>query len=330
MSTISQLKEKVLAGNDITEAEAMSLASISADELAELTDAAAEITSRFGSRDFDSCSIINARSGKCGEDCKWCAQSAKYKTNIETYPLVDHDVCMNLAEYNRRKGIRRFSLVTSGRTLSGKSLDTACDYYRELSSMGHKGLCASMGLLDYESLCRLRDAGVNRYHCNLETAPSHFPTLCSTHTVEDKIRTIKAARKAGMEICSGGIIGMGETMEQRVEFALTLRRIRPASIPINVLNPIPGTPLEDAAPLSGSEVLQTIAIFRFVHPHAVLRFAGGRALIDRETQKEALRIGINGSIMGDLLTTVGAQIDDDIEMVSECGYRFAKPEPVER
>ena len=325
MSIITSLKEKVLTGGSLTEAEAMSLASVTPGELPALLDAAAEITSRFGSNDFDSCSIINARSGRCPEDCKWCAQSAHHKTNIEVYPLVDRKTCMDLAEYNRERGIGRFSLVTSGRTVSGKALDTICDYYTELSRRGGMGLCASMGLLDGDALRRLREAGVERYHCNLESAPSYFPTLCSTHSIEDKIKTIEAAREAGMEICSGGIIGMGETMEQRVEFALTLRRVNPASIPLNVLSPIPGTPLENSAPLTAEEILHTVAIFRFVHPHAVLRFAGGRALIDRDTQREALRIGINGSIMGDLLTTVGSQIDEDIEMIRACGYNFHTP-----
>lgn len=327
MSPINHFKEKVLNGGELTEAEAMSLATLTPDEYEELLEAAAEITDRFGSRDFDSCSIINARSGRCPEDCKWCAQSAHHKTDIAVYQLVDHDTCMELADYNHRRGIGRFSLVTSGRTLSGKALDTVCDYYRELSEReSGMGLCASMGLLDSESLRRLHEAGVERYHCNLETAPSHFPTLCSTHTIDDKIKTIEAAREAGMEVCSGGIIGMGETMEQRVEFALTLRRIRPVSIPINVLSPIPGTPLENAGPLTGRDILQTVAIFRMIHPHAVLRFAGGRALIDRETQRKALRIGINGSIMGDLLTTIGSQIDEDIAMIRECGYNFETPE----
>lgn len=326
MISISDLKEKVLTGGELTEAEAMSLANLNTDEYEELLESAAEITDRFGSRNFDSCSIINARSGRCPEDCKWCAQSAHHKTDIAVYQLVDRDTCMALADYNHQRGIGRFSLVTSGRTLSGKALDTVCDYYRELSEReSGMGLCASMGLLDSEALRRLHEAGVKRYHCNLETAPSHFPTLCSTHTIDDKIKTIEAAREAGMEVCSGGIIGMGETMEQRVEFALTLRRIRPVSIPINVLSPIPGTPLENAAPLSSRDILQTVAIFRMIHPHAVLRFAGGRALIDPETQRKALRIGINGSIMGDLLTTIGAQIDEDIAMIRECGYNFETP-----
>ncbi len=318
---IAYIKEKVMRGEEITPSEALSLASDECD-LSSLLDAAAEVTNHFGSRKFDSCSIINARSGLCPENCKWCAQSAHYATGAATYPLVSHKVCMTMGRMNREAGIGRFSLVTSGRAVTGKTLDTICSYYRELKEQGGMGLCASMGLLTLEALRKLREAGVERYHCNLETAPSHFGSLCSTHTIDDKIATIRAAREAGMEICSGGIIGMGESMEQRVEFALKLREIHPASIPINVLQPIPGTPLEKMKPLTDDEILRTVAIFRMVHPKAVLRFAGGRARISPQAQREALRVGINGAIMGDLLTTVGATIEEDKRMIKEAGYEF--------
>lgn len=171
-------------------------------------------------------------------------------------------------------------------------------------------------------MSRLHEAGVKRYHCNLETSRSFFPTLCSTHTQEDKHTTIARARKAGMEICCGGIIGMGETMHQRVEFALDLRKVDPVSIPLNVLHPIPGTPLENQPPLADNEILDTVAIFRLVHPRVIIRFAGGRDRISPYAQREAMRIGVNGAIMGDLLTTAGAQIRQDKEMIQECGYEF--------
>lgn len=319
---ISDIKEKVLSGGEITPEEALWLADSEACPLEPLLEAAAEVTARFGSRKFDSCSIINARSGLCPEDCKWCAQSVRYATGAETYPLVDRELCMKMGEMNREAGIGRFSLVTSGRSLTGKALDKVCEYIAELHSRGGMGLCASLGLLTPEALVRLREAGVERYHCNLETAPSHFPTLCSTHTLADKKATIRAAREAGLEICSGGIIGMGETMEQRVEFALSLREISPVSIPINILHPIPGTPLANQPPLSGDEILRTVAIFRMVHPRAVLRFAGGRDRIPHDAQLTALRTAVNGAIMGDLLTTIGAKIEEDKQMIKEAGYEF--------
>lgn len=320
---IHDIKERVLAGGKISRQEALSLADITPESRQALREAASEITARFSPRRFDFCSIISARSGRCPEDCKWCAQSAHYRTTIDTYPLVDRDTCMEMADHNHRAGIQRFSLVTSGKSVTGKALDTICSYYSNLREKHPEmSLCASMGLLDYDAMTRLREAGVQRYHCNMESSRSFFPTLCTTHTQDDKLATIERARRAGLEICSGGIIGMGETMRQRIEFALELREIAPASIPINVLQPIPGTPLEGMDPISDDEYLDTAAIFRIIHPKAVLRFAGGRARISPSAQREALKIAINGAIMGDMLTTIGSQIEDDKRMVKEEGYEW--------
>jgi len=322
MIDIQNLKNKILQGRLLTKDEALSLCGIEPSEQEELWDAAEEITKAFCPKTFDSCSIINARSGKCPENCKWCAQSAHHKTNIDTYPLVSHDECMHMAELNRKAGIRRFSLVTSGRKMTGKDLDTVCSYYRELQQKGGLQLCASMGLLNREELQKLFDAGVTRYHCNLEAAPSYFPSLCTTHTVEDKIKTILTAREIGFEICSGGIIGMGETRRQRIELAIELLRIDPHSIPINLLCPIPGTPLEKEEPLPEEEVLNTISFFRFIHPSKTLRFAGGRAGMSHDAQLRALRIGMNGGIMGDMLTTIGSKVKEDKELIREGGYLY--------
>lgn len=320
--SISSLKEKLLDGGFLTTDEALSLQHITSEQEEELFAAAQQVTERFCSRDFDSCSIINARSGKCSENCKWCAQSAHFKTGAEVYPLVSRETCMRIADMNRAHGIKRFSLVTSGKKMSGTDLDRACEYYREMAQPGDLYLCASMGLLDRDELQKLVDAGVKRYHCNLETAPSYFAQLCTTHTIEDKLKTIRAAKELGMDICSGGIIGMGETRLQRIELALELLRAEPDSIPINFLQPIPGTPLADTPPISEREILVTIAIFRLIHPRIAIRFAGGRARISRETQLRAMAIGMNGGIMGDLLTTIGAQVREDKEMIAEAGYRF--------
>lgn len=312
--------DKIMDGGELTADEAMSLTGFAPEEL---YAAARAVTERFHSRLFDTCSIINARSGRCGEDCKWCAQAASYNTGATEYPLIDRDTCIELGEYNNSRGIGRFSFVASGRKVAGAALDTLCSYYKELRrKCPGMGLCASMGLLGAAELEKLKEAGVERYHCNMETAPSHFPSLCSTHTQAQKLATIRAARRAGLSICSGGIIGMGETLEQRVEFALFLRdEVRPVSIPINVLVPIPGTPLQGMEPLSDREILTTVAIFRLIHPRATLRFAGGRLLIAPDTQRGAMKIGVNGAIIGDMLTTVGAQIDDDMRMARECGYQ---------
>ncbi|MDE6226824.1 MAG: biotin synthase BioB [Muribaculaceae bacterium] len=322
MLNIDELKRKVLGGSPLSRKEALSLADIPDNQREELWNAAEEITRQLCDKTFDSCSIINARSGRCPEDCKWCAQSAHHKTDIETYSLVSRADCMNMAELNRKAGIKRFSLVASGKKMQGKTLDTVCSYYRELKERGGLKLCASLGLLDRDELRKLHEAGVSRYHCNLEAAPSFFGTLCSTHSVEDKIRTILFAKEIGMEVCSGGIIGMGETPRQRIELALELLRVDPASIPINLLCPIPGTPLEKTAPLSPEEVLDTISFFRFIHPTKTLRFAGGRAKLPREVQLRAMRIGMNGGIMGDMLTTIGSKVEEDKQLIREGGYEY--------
>lgn len=322
MVPIQQYKEKILAGERLTRQEALSLDDILPDQFEELWQAAEEITEALCAPVFDSCSIINARSGRCPENCKWCAQSAHYHTDIDKYPLLPESEVMRVADHNRTQGIKRFSIVTSGRAMHGDDLRRACDYFRILRRRGGMQLCASMGLLNEDELRLLRDAGVTRYHCNLEAAPSYFSRLCSTHTVEDKIRTINIARDLGMEVCSGGIIGMGETRRQRIELALELLRVDPRSIPINLLSPIPGTPLESTEPLDEEEVLTAVAIFRFIHPDKTLRFAGGRARLSEATQLRALRIGINGAIVGDLLTTIGSTVPSDRTLASRAGYTW--------
>lgn len=316
---LDDITTRILGGGAVTSAEAYSLLDANFNALC---DAAARITAAMCPSTFDSCSIINARSGRCPEDCKWCAQSAHWSTGCDIYPLISEEECMRMARYNASKGIRRFSLVTSGKAAKGKALDAICAMIRRIGAETTLTPCASLGLLDYDDLCKLREAGATRYHCNLETAPSFFPNLCSTHTIDDKLATIAAARKAGLEICSGGIIGMGESARQRVEFALTLRDIDPVSIPVNILCPIAGTPLAEAAPLSEQEILTTIAIFRIVNPRVQLRFAGGRQKLSREGQLKAMRIGINGGIVGDMLTTLGSTIDSDKTLIAQAGYRF--------
>lgn len=322
MIDIESLKNKILAGGRLSREEALAFDALEPLQYGALWDAAQEITNARCPKVFDSCSIVNARSGKCGENCKWCAQSAHHNTSVEVYPLIPREQVMRIADHNRAQGIRRFSLVTSGRAMKGADLDRACEYYRELNGKGGMHLCASMGLLEKEDLKKLHDSGVTRYHCNLEAAPGFFSTLCSTHTVEDKIRTILFARELGMEVCSGGIIGMGETRRQRIELALELLRVSPHSIPINLLCPIPGTPLENVPPIPEDEVLNTIAIFRFIHPDTILRFAGGRKRLSRDTQLRCLQIGMNGGVVGDLLTTLGSTVREDKDLVADAGYQF--------
>lgn len=315
---------RVLAGEELDEDTLYSLADISSTEGRKaLANASSDITRRLCSNVFDTCSIVNARSGRCPENCKWCAQSAHFDTGCGTYEIIDAATCRKVARYNADKGVHRFSLVTSGRKVQGKILDEILELAREAGSDRRVSVCASLGLLGREELQKLFDAGVHRYHCNLETAPSYFPELCTTHTTDDKIRTIEIAREIGFEICSGGIIGMGETPRQRMELAITLRKVRPASIPVNILCPIKGTPLADTPLISEEEIINTIALFRFAHPRVQIRLAGGRSRLSDESLQLALTTGINGAIVGDLLTTLGRTIDEDREAVERAGYKWS-------
>lgn len=298
------------------------LLAYAAGDESELFAEAEWLTRAYAPRRFDMCSIINGKSGRCSEDCKWCAQSAHYPTDCEVTGLVDAETCLRHARLNESQGIRRFSIVNSGRRATPRELDGICALIRMLRRETRLELCASLGLLDETGLRRLYAAGVRRYHCNLEAAPAVFPMLCTTHTQEEKLAVIETARRIGMEVCSGGIVGMGESETDRIDLALLLRRIEVRSIPINILSPIPGTPLEGMPLLSDREILRTVALFRLAHPDAYLRFAGGRARLTDATLDAALRLGINSAIEGDLLTTVGHTVAQDKVHILAAGYGF--------
>ena len=319
MESVSGLEKKIEEGYRPDYDEALSLMrSLSLEDLCALAHA---LRLQYQGKRVDMCSIMNARSGKCGEDCKWCSQSRFHHTDIEVYPLVDAEAALREAVHNASKGVSRFSLVTSGRTLSLADTERICAIYRRIGSECPIKLCASLGLLNREQLFQLKESGVTRYHCNLETAPSYFPQVCTTHTIEEKLQTIEWAREAGLEICSGGIIGMGESEEQRVEFALAIRRTGAVSIPVNILNPIPGTRLAGMPPLKDEEVIRAVAMIRILNPEASVRLAGGRSRI-KAVEPELFRCGISGSIVGDLLTTTGSDIDTDKAMFLRLGFEL--------
>ena len=291
----------------------------------ELRTRAHEVTERCVEKRFDFCSIINARSGRCSENCKWCAQSAHWKTGCETYGWVGMEACVKGAQEAAANGADRIGIVTSGRCLSPEDVDSVCVALREMRKVVPEiGLCASLGLLSEDDLIKLKDAGLQRVHCNIEAAPSLFPQLCTTHTTADKLATIHAAKRLGFQICCGGIIGMGETDEQLVEFAFALKEIAPDSIPVNVLHPIEGTPLYERGVLDPERVVDSVAVLRLVNPSTPLRFAGGRRDMSDETAAKCIYVGMSAGIAGPLLTTPGADFDDDRSLAVRAGFSVGR------
>lgn len=285
-------------------------------DIMELCTNADRIRSTLCGNKVDLCSIINGKSGRCSENCKFCAQSIHHCTEIEHYDFLDECKIIDECQYNASKGVHRFSIVTAGRNLSGDDFDKALSAFRKMN--GKINLCASFGLLTDKQFIQLQEAGVNRYHCNIETSERFFPQICTTHTYADKIACIKRAQKNGLDVCSGGIIGMGEMWADRIDMAISLTELGVHSIPLNFLIPIKNTPLENAEKLSENDILRTIAIFRFINPTADIRLAGGRNLMEKSGEK-AFRSGANSAITGDMLTTSGSSIDSDIKMLNEIG-----------
>ena len=286
--------------------------------LEQLQTGAKLIQKEFFGNHIDFCTIINGKSGRCGENCKYCAQSARHKTGIAEYPFLSPEKILKVALDDEKAGVNRFSVVTSGRNLDENSFERAIEAYKVLHAKLKINLCASHGILTAEQLQRLQAAGVNRYHHNLETSRRFFPHICTTHTFDDRIKTIKLAQAAGLEVCSGGIIGMGETWQDRIDLAFELAALNIKSIPINVLNPIKGTPLENLKTLSAEDILRTVAIFRYINPTANIRLAAGRKFLP-DNGASAFLHGASAAITGNMLTTSNTNIKSDLKMISELG-----------
>ena len=319
MSFISNLKEGIInKGMQITREDALKLYSESSQELFEAAD---EIRSKLCGKAVDLCSIINGKSGLCSENCKYCAQSKHYCTGVEEYPLLPYENIKEEALVNQNGGVNRFSIVTSGRALGGRDLDKVIEYYKKLNNECTIELCASHGILDKDALMRLKEAGVKRYHHNIESSRNYYGKICTSHSFDDRINTIKNAQEVGMEVCSGGIIGMGESREDRVDMAIELRNLGISSIPVNILSPIKGTPLENIEQISEEEILRTISVFRFINPKSDIRLAGGRIKLEKNGYF-AFKSGANATITGNLLTTSGNGIADDREMITGLGFKL--------
>ena len=313
---VQVLGDRVLLGEQITKEEALKLYEQPLEKLCSKAD---EIRRRFCADGFDICTIINGKSGKCSENCKVCAQSAHNHTGAAEYPLLSADEIVAQAKLNDSQGILRYSIVTSGRRLTDEEVDKMCEAVRRIKSETGISVCISFGLLNEEQYRKLKEAGVSRVHNNLETSERNFHNICTTHTFKDKVNAIRAAQSAGLSVCSGGIMGLGETPEDRIDMALTLRELGIKSVPVNMLNPIPGTPLAENTKLTSEDMRRIVAVYRFILPDASIRLAGGRGLME-DKGKACFLSGANAAISGDMLTTAGITVETDMNMLKELGY----------
>lgn len=313
---VKELARQIIAGRRITREDDVSI--FLTCDLQALCEGADLIRKHFCGDKVDLCTIINGKSGRCGENCKYCAQSAHNKTGIEEYPFLCQSKIVNEALANESEGVDRFAIVTAGRGLSGADFEKAVAAYKEMKDKCKLSLCASHGFLTAEQFHRLHEAGVESYHENIETSRRFFPHICTTHTYDDKIESIKLAQKEGFCVCSGGIIGMGETWEDRLDMALSLAELGIESIPINALMPIKGTPLENLPTLSEDDILRTVAFFRYINPLANIRLAAGRRLMHNDGER-AFQSGASATITGNMLTTSGSTIASDKALLVSLG-----------
>ncbi|MFC1485005.1 biotin synthase BioB [bacterium] len=266
------------------------------------------------------CSIINARSGACSEDCKFCAQSCHYNTNIPVYPMIDKKEMLEQAKIAKNNGAKRFGIVTSGNSLSKNEIKYIAEIINEITQKIGINVCASLGKLDIETLKLFKSAGLTRYHHNIETSEKYYSQIVSTHTFSDRLETLKNGKQAEIEMCSGGIIGIGETWDHRIDMALTLKNLDIDAIPLNVFIPIKGTPLYKTNPISCIDFIKTIALFRFVMPNKTIKLAAGREHIMKDFQALAFMAGANGMIIGGYLTIKGRSVEDDQKLFKEAQY----------
>ena len=314
--TAVEIAEKITGGENLQPADDLKF--LLESSLEDLQRGAGLIQKKFCGNHIDLCTIINGKSGRCGENCKYCAQSAKHHTGIDEYNFLSTQEILTVAKMNEKAGVNRFSIVTSGRALTGADFEKALEAYKILRENLKIDLCASHGILTAEQFKKLRATGVTSYHHNIETSRRFFPEICTSHTFDDRINTIKLAQAAGFNVCSGGIIGMGETWQDRIDMAFELFNLGIKSIPINALMAVKGTPLENRPPLSAEEILRTVAIFRFINPAANIRLAAGRKLLP-DFGASALLHGASASITGNMLTTSGTTIKSDIELLKKLG-----------
>lgn len=313
--TVRNLEEKICSGKQLTRADARRIAALPYDQCGDLFAAANRLRMRRSGSTVELCAIVNAKSGLCPEHCAYCAQSASSRTGVAVYPLISRSEAAEKARQAKAGGVFRFSIVTSGRKPTRKDLKEIALMVSDIRTLGIHP-CASLGLLDADELLFLRNAGLERYHCNIETSERFFPEVCTAHSFADKVRTIEAAHACGMSVCSGGIMGMGETWDDRIDMALTLRKLDVASAPINFLNPIPGTPLENRDLMHPFDALKAISLFRFLMPDKAIRICGGRIATLGEFASMIFFAGADALMTGDYLTTLGRSYADDLKLIA--------------
>ena len=319
---IRKTGDKVLEGKDLRMKDVLPLLGTKGPDVLDLAAVANRVREEFNGNKIDLCSLLSVKSGKCSEDCAFCAQSGHYKTEAPVYPLMDIERIVEEAKEAQVRGTGRFCLITSGREVSDKEFETilaALDRIRRETTLD---LDCSLGTLSKERAESLRKVGVTRYNHNVETAESHFFRICSTHSFKDRVRTVEVLKEQGFSVCCGGIIGLGESSQQRLELAFSLKQLEIDCIPFNILNPRPGTPLENSEPIPPMEVIKTISLFRLVLPKGTIKIAGGREANLRDLQSLALLAGANGLIVGNYLTTPGRNAEDDLTMVRDLGFKL--------
>lgn len=313
-SELRRLKESVLSGGYLTKNDALFLAESPGTNILDLLASANNIRERFAGEYIDLCAIVNAKSGACSENCSYCAQSSKNKAEVPIYPLMDKETIIQKAEEAKGGGVSRFSIVTSGKKISKVELKAVASMLKHVRDMGLKP-CASLGMLSKDELIFLKDSGLDRYHHNIETSERFYPYICTTHTFADRISTIESAMAAGLSVCSGGIFGMGETWQDRVEMAFVLKDLNVESTPINFLIPVKGTPLYGRGMLHPFEALRIISFFRFILPDKSIRVCGGRVQVLREFHSLIFMAGADSILSGNYLTTIGRTFEDDLALI---------------
>ena len=329
LDLILRARHQVLSGEELSYDDAVALTQVSLIEIPSLAAAANEVRKKFTGDEIESCALSNIKSGNCSEDCKFCAQSAHYKTDSPVYPQISVEEIVEQAKAAEKMGASEFCMVSSGwGATNGKEFEVVLEAVRRISSQTKLFVDCSLGFLTAEQMIRLKEAGLYRNNHNLEASRDYFDKICSTHKHQERMNHVEMVRHYGIHPCSGGILGMGETPEDRVKLAFELKKIGAHCVPINILNPRAGTPLGDIPPLEPMEIIRYIAIYRFILPKSTIKIAGGREVNLRDLQAMAMQAGANGLIIGNYLTTMGRNPSQDIQMLKDLGFKMMDASPV--